>query len=160
MPRATTTYVYLARHISRHINILYAALYSEDKKHVCSSAYQMLSPSLFVCQLNATSASTEFLGFSSAYRSALLPLTFLTSQTPWRAILTPRRRDPSRSLLALAPLYAFLLTFLSSFLFLPSLPFSFSLFFIFFCIICFHIPSCSALHASRPRGSVSTSVSR
>lgn len=54
---AIRTYAHPARHISRHINILYSASYHEDKKHVCSSAYQMLSPSLFVCQLNATSAT-------------------------------------------------------------------------------------------------------
>lgn len=56
---SSTTSLCRATHISRHINILHSALYREDKKHVCSSAYQMLSPSLFVCQLNATSVSTE-----------------------------------------------------------------------------------------------------
>lgn len=59
---------------------------ARTKKLVCSSAYQMLSPSLFVCQLNATSAATEPLGFSSAYHSPTLSLPKPIAPSAWQFI--------------------------------------------------------------------------
>lgn len=125
-------HAYLARHISRHINILHSALYHEDKKHVCSSAYQMLSPSLFVCQLNATSATAEPLGSSSAYHLALLSYPFQGSP--------PSRLDNS------SPAYLTLSSRTLSPVLISS-PFSFSLCLSLslhsrLCIICFRVPSC------------------
>lgn len=109
-PRHVRTYVYLARHISRHINILYSALYRKDKKHVCSSAYQMLSPSLFVCQLNATSASTENPSASRRH-TALLSYSKPPKPTP----SNERSNLPPSALLLVWFSYAFLSRFLPTF---------------------------------------------
>lgn len=123
----------VARHISRHINILYSALYREDKKHVCSSAYQMLSPSLFVCQLNATSARRR--------TPRLLVGAPLDSPTP-----KPPKPTPERAIQPAAgypPLFRFSYVFLpgpsvTSPSFLLAVP-SF-----IFRVICFRVSSCDA----------------
>lgn len=133
MPNRAERHIRLShvRRVSRHINILYLALYREDKKHVCSSAYQMLSPSLFMCQLNATSAPrrrTPRLLVGVPLDSSALNLP--TSSSLWS------ESDSASSLGFLAALPVFIRSFFSSRASSanPSLIFS-SLFFLSPCLL-------------------------